>query len=143
MSEPKRGSLPMAGESSGTAVVVSVYDPAMCCPSGVCGPAVDPELARISGDLRWMESQGARVERFNLAQEPDAFVANPRVVGLMQAFGEGALPAVLVNGEVAVHGRYPSRAEIVGAVGGSDARAAAGDPAEGSSSCCGPDSGCC
>ncbi len=111
MTDTKR-TLPVAAESKG-ATVVSVYDPAMCCPTGACGPAVDPELRRISGDLRWLESQGARVERFNLAQEPDAFVANPRVTGLMQAFGDGALPAVLVDGEVAARGRYPSREELV------------------------------
>lgn len=125
-------------------VVLSVYDPAMCCPTGVCGPSVDPELTRISQDLRWFESQGVRVERFNLAQEPDAFVQNPRVTGLMQAFGDGALPAVLVNGEVTVHGRYPSREEIVAAVEGSGTRTAQKSAeGSGSSSCCGPDSGCC
>ncbi len=146
MTESKR-LLPVAGESKG-ATVVSVYDPAMCCPTGVCGPSVDPELNRISGDLRWLESQGAKVERFNLAQEPDAFVANPRVTGLMQAFGEGALPAVLVDGEVAAHGRYPSREELVEAAKGSASTGGttrgAGEPeASSSSSCCSPDSGCC
>ncbi len=144
MTDAKR-MLPVAAESR-EATVVSVYDPAMCCPTGVCGPSVDPELSRISGDLRWLESQGARVERFNLAQEPDAFVANPRVTGLMQAFGDGALPAVLVDGEVAAHGRYPSREELVEAARGSgiERKGAEGPEASGSSSsCCGPDSGCC
>lgn len=126
----------MAAESRG-AVVLSVYDPAMCCPTGVCGPSVDPELARISKDLRWAESQGARVERFNLAQEPDAFVANARVTGLMQAFGDRALPAVLVNGEVAAHGRYPTREEILAAV---EVAANAEETAPGG---CEPGSGCC
>lgn len=136
--------------------VVSVYDPAMCCPTGVCGPSVDPELNRISGDLRWLESRGAKVERFNLAQQPDAFVANPRVTGLIQAFGDGALPAVLVNGEVTAHGRYPSREELLEAARGlgnertgveasakASAKATAEEPGASGSSCCGPDSGCC
>lgn len=142
MADTKR-MLPVAAKSK-EATVVGVYDPAMCCPTGVCGPSVHPELSRISGDLRWLEAQGAKVERFNLAQEPDAFVANPRVTGLMQAFGEDALPAVLVGGEVAAHGRYPSREELVEAVRGSrveqkDAKV----PEASGSSCCGPDSGCC
>ena len=138
--------LPVAAESRG-AVVVSVFDPAMCCPSGVCGPSVDPELTRISQDLRWLESRGARIERYNLAQEPDAFVQNPRVTGLMQAFGDDALPAVLVDGEVAAHGRYPSREEIVEAVGRRAGGTASPEQADGaspgSSACCSPDSGCC
>lgn len=120
---------------------MSVYDPAMCCPSGVCGPSMDPELTRISGDLRWAGSRGARVERYNLAQEPDAFVSNPRVAGLMQAFGERALPAVLVGGEVIAHGRYPSREEILAAVGGAVGEHVSDEAS--SSGCCEPGSGCC
>jgi len=146
--------LPQAADTGNSPVEVSVYDPAMCCPTGVCGPGIDPELMEISRDLQWLESQGVGVERFNLAQEPDAFVGNRRVSGLMQAFGDGALPAVLLNGEVHCHGRYPSREELVEAVkgakgsGGSgvapeapDAPAATGEATGGS--CCGPNSGCC
>lgn len=140
MFEPKKGTLPLASEAPG-AVTVSVYDPAMCCTSGVCGPVVDPELQRISQDLRWVGSRGARVERFNLAQEPDAFVRNPRVTGLMQAFGDGALPAVLVGGEVVAHGRYPTREEILVAVAKPADKPAGDKPS--ASGCCEPDSGCC
>ena len=111
----KKSPLTVAAQSE-EAAAISVYDPAMCCSTGVCGPSTDPELTRIAQDLKWAESQGAKVERFNLAQEPNAFVENQKVAGLMQAFGEEALPAVLVNGSVAFHGRYPSRDELVDAV---------------------------
>lgn len=141
----KNTSLTVAAESEGAAAI-SVYDPAMCCSTGVCGPSTDPELTRIAQDLRWAESQGAKVERFNLAQEPNAFVENQKVSGLMQAFGEDALPAVLVNGSVAFHGRYPSREELVEAVQGNSGTASAEDQEskkDSGSSCCDPDSGCC
>ena len=145
----KKRSLTVAAESEGAAAI-SVYDPAMCCSTGVCGPSTDPELTRVSQDLKWAESQGAKVERFNLAQEPNAFVENQKVSGLMQAFGEEALPAVLVNGTIAFHGRYPSREELVEAVQGSASAAGNSASAEGreseedsGSSCCSPDSGCC
>ena len=134
--------LTVASESA-EAAAISVYDPAMCCSTGVCGPSTDPELTRVSQDLKWAESQGARVERFNLAQEPNAFVENQKVAGLMQAFGEEALPAVLVNGTVAFHGRYPSREELVEAVQGSANVESRKSEADSGSSCCGPDSGCC
>lgn len=117
---------------------VAVYDPAMCCSTGVCGPGVDPALMTIARDLRWLEKQGVTVERRGLAQEPNAFVNNPRVSGLMQAFGDGALPAVLVNGEVLCYGRYPSREELTA---GLSARAEPGTVP--STSCCAPGSGCC
>ncbi|HEX6313302.1 MAG TPA: arsenic metallochaperone ArsD family protein, partial [Gemmatimonadaceae bacterium] len=89
-----------AGPSRSTAQLagtVAVYDPAMCCSTGLCGPGVDPALLAIARDLRWLEKQGVGVQRLGLSQAPDEFVSNSRVHGLMQAFGDGALPAVLVN----------------------------------------------
>jgi hypothetical protein len=123
---------------------VSVFDPALCCPSGVCGPGVDPALLQIARDLRWLEAQGASVTRVGLSQEPQAFVANAKVTGLMQAFGNGALPAVLVNDAVLVYGRYPTRDELVAALtlhAGKATQSSQGDAA--ADSCCPPDSGCC
>ncbi len=91
---------------------VELYEPAMCCQTGVCGPSVDQQLIDVREDLRWAEAQGAEVTRHNLSSDPDAFVANPKVTGLMAAFGEGALPALVVDGDIAIHGRYPSREEL-------------------------------
>ena len=54
-------------------VVLQVFDPPMCCSTGVCGPKVNPALPRFAADLNWLKSQGVHVERFNLAQNPDAF----------------------------------------------------------------------
>lgn len=117
---------------------IAVYDPAMCCSTGVCGPSVDPTLLRVVRDLRWVESQGVKVERFNLAQEPGAFAENPRVAGLLQAFGDKALPVTLVNGDVLAHGHYPSRDELLKAVSEVPA-----PTTESNSSQCEPGSGCC
>lgn len=95
---------------------VELFDPAMCCPTGVCGPGVDPALLQIARDLRWLTARGVRVTRVGLSQEPQAFVANTRVSGLLQAFGDQALPALLVNGSVLAYGRYPGRDELVSAL---------------------------
>jgi hypothetical protein len=32
----------------------------------------------------------------------------------MTAFGETALPVLVVDGDIAIHGRYPSREELAG-----------------------------
>lgn len=68
---------------------IQVFDPPMCCSTEVCGPGVDPALARFAGDLEWLRSRGLRVERFNLAQQPGAFTANPAV---REALAEGGTP---------------------------------------------------
>jgi hypothetical protein len=50
----------------------------MCCSTGVCGPGVDPQLARFAADVAWLQGQGVTVERFNLAQQPAPSPRLPR-----------------------------------------------------------------
>lgn len=92
---------------------IRVFDPAMCCSTGVCGPSVDPQLARFAADLDWLKAQGVSVERFNLAQQPAAFAEDDSVCSALHAKGRAALPVVKVNGEIKSSGVYPSRAELV------------------------------
>ncbi len=120
---------------------IELYETAMCCETGVCGPSVDEQLLAIREDLRWAETRGATVARHNLTSDPDAFVANPKVTGLMQAFGEKALPVLLVDGEIRAHGRYPTRDELGSLL--ADSPAVAPSASEKSSGCgCSPGSGC-
>lgn len=100
---------------------VDVYDPAMCCPTGVCGPSVDPALPRFAADLEWLGRHGAAVTRYNLAQQPDAFAASQVVTEALHSDGDGALPLVLVDGNPVSKGRYPQRSELAGWAGLSDA----------------------
>ena len=88
---------------------IRVFDPAMCCSTGVCGPAVDPQLAQFAADLVWLKSQGVSVERFNLSQQPAAFVEDAAVRAALESRGEASLPLVKVDGEVKSSGMYPSR----------------------------------
>ena len=91
---------------------IQIFDPALCCSSGVCGQDVDPALVSLSADLDWARGHGANIERFNLAQQPLAFAQNTTVKAFLERSGAEALPLVLVDGEVALAGRYPNRAEL-------------------------------
>ena len=71
---------------------LAVYDPPMCCSTGVCGPAVDPVLPRVTADLDWLKRQGVQVERYNLAQQPQAFASNPTVTAALREHGNDCLP---------------------------------------------------
>jgi hypothetical protein len=106
----------------------------------VCGPTVDPTLLQVTRDLCWLEAQGIAVERFNLAQQPGAFIEQSRVAGLLQAFGEQALPATLVNDTILVYGRYPSREELTQALLSQKEQASAPSSP---GACCEPGSDCC
>src|SRR3990172_4276316 len=87
---------------------IQVFDPAMCCPTGVCGPEVDPALVRSAAEIEWLKTQGVEVERFSLAQQPAAFVSNAEVAAAMRA-RDDALPLLLVDGKGVAQGSYPAR----------------------------------
>jgi arsenite methyltransferase len=96
---------------------IEVFDPPMCCSTGVCGPVVDPILPRFASDLSWLARKGLEVARHNLAQEPQAFTTNESVLAILKGSGSDALPLVLVDGAVMSQGRYPSRKELASWVG--------------------------
>ena len=96
---------------------LEVFDPAMCCSSGVCGADVDPRLPRFAADLEWLAGLGVQVTRHNLAQEPGAFVENGVVRDLMARWGAGCLPVLLHDHRILARGRYPSRAELAATFG--------------------------
>jgi AhpD family alkylhydroperoxidase len=97
---------------SKVAAKLEVFDPAMCCSTGVCGPTVDPKLVQFAADLDWLKSQGVVVERHNLAQTPAAFAANATVKSTLDNQGTDCLPLVLVDGSIASVGSYPTRMEM-------------------------------
>lgn len=122
---------------------LTVFDPSMCCSTGVCGPDVDPELARFSSDLEWLEEQGVEVERYNLAQEPGAFADDSDAKGFLEQQGESELPLLKVDSEVVDHGDYPDR-EILADwfdLDGGDAETSetSGDDADSGGCCSGGD----
>jgi SAM-dependent methyltransferase len=92
---------------------LEIYDPAMCCSTGVCGPDVDTKLVQFAADLDWLKTQDVIVQRHNLSQNPAAFVENEAVKTALAKKGEAALPLLLVNGKVTATGRYPERGELV------------------------------
>lgn len=119
-----------------TAQTLQVFDPAMCCATGACGPEVDPKLVQFAADLDWLKSSGIIVQRHNLSQNPAAFVENQTIQTTLAEQGEAALPVVLVNDRIAATGRYPVRGELAAFF---KLRAPAAEPAK-SGKCC---DGCC
>jgi AhpD family alkylhydroperoxidase len=89
----------------------------MCCSTGVCGPAVDPALARFASDLQWLSSRGVRVERFNLTQQPLAFASSPLVRAALEKEGNACLPLIIVDDQIACRGEYPSRERLAALAG--------------------------
>ena len=91
---------------------IKIFDPALCCSTGVCGVDVDQQLVSFAADVDWAKQNGAQIERFNLAQQPLVFARNAIVSAFLERSGDEALPLILVDGQVALAGRYPSRHQL-------------------------------
>lgn len=78
---------------------IDIYDPAMCCATGVCGPSVDTELLRVATVVEALKKKGVDIARYNLASEPQAFVTSKTVNDLLMQDSD-VLPITLVDGEV-------------------------------------------
>jgi arsenite methyltransferase len=92
--------------------LVEVFDPPMCCSSGVCGPKVDKRLVQFSAALEWLRAQGVQVERYNPSHQYEAFVGNATVVNTINAQGTECLPLILVDGQIVSYGSYLSKEEL-------------------------------
>lgn len=136
---------------------IQIFEPAMCCETGLCGVSVDPELLRISTVINTLKEKGITIERFNLSNAPQAFVDNKVVNDFINQYGVDNLPVTLVDGQIKVIGHYPSNGEFTEwfdlpadlLKGNQEACCCGSD--DNSESCCGSDnssnscceSGCC
>lgn len=91
---------------------IRVYEPALCCNTGVCGQDVDDNLVRFTADLAALQSEGVDIARANLATDPQAFADSEVAVAFLQTLGSEGLPLTLVDDVTALTGRYPSRDEM-------------------------------
>ncbi len=125
---------------------LTVYDPAMCCSTGICGTDIDQKLVDFAADLDWLKSEGIEVRRINLSQEPALFAENEQVKNILQNDGVEGLPVILADDELQTSGQYPDRVKLAAMVGVTVQPA---DPVAATSGCCDPasdaeqSSGCC
>jgi hypothetical protein len=116
-------------------IKLEVFEPAMCCPTGVCGVNLDPAMVEFNADVQWLAAQGVSVVRHSLSHDAGAFAANAEVVRELQA-GMDRLPITTADGRVVSTGMYPSRAQLVSKLG--IAPSIAPPTAAGAGCCCKP-----
>jgi arsenite-transporting ATPase len=129
---------------------LEIYDPALCCSSGVCGPSPDQILIDFAGTIEALKTQGIEAKRFNLAQEPMAFVQNATAKDILTNKGETELPLVFVNGELKFSKSYPTLRQLQQALGLAESEAPKlvfiktdAPKAFDQGSCCDSSTGCC
>ncbi len=101
--------------NEGSHARIEIFDPPLCCPTGLCGPVIDPALLDISEALLRLgkELSGqVQIDRYLLSQQPGRFMQNPDVARLLKERGVGVLPVTVVNGRVLKTEAYPSYDEL-------------------------------
>lgn len=97
---------------------VEIFDPPMCCPTGLCGPTLDQTLLDVNEMILALKAEGVQVERYQMTSHPQKFTANPSVMRLVQEKQLDALPITVVQGQVIKVGAYPTLAEVTAALNG-------------------------
>lgn len=90
---------------------IEIFDPAMCCPTGLCGPNINPDLMRIAAVLETLKRRGIVVERHNLRDEPQLYVSNKTVNNYLMKEGAEGLPITIVE-EIVVTKGYPTNKQL-------------------------------
>lgn len=91
---------------------VHVFEPALCCSTGLCGEDVPQDLVTFTADVEHVTTEGGSVTRHNLAADPQAFAADATVRAFLERAGSEGLPLTTVDGVTVLTGAYPSRAEL-------------------------------
>lgn len=92
---------------------IRVFEPALCCSTGVCGPETDPALITFTADLAHLQGLGVDIERHNLANDPMVFATTEPVRAFLDTVGSQGLPLTLVDGVTVAVGSYPGRDELL------------------------------
>lgn len=116
---------------------IEIFDPAMCCSTGVCGPSIDPELLRVATVINSLKEKGIIIKRHGLSNEPQDFINNKVISAILQKEGADVLPVTLIDGEIVKTNSYPTNEELSEWLG-----IEINDKPQKKSGCCGPE-GCC
>lgn len=118
---------------------LTVFDQAMCCPTGVCGPEPDVALISFAADAAWLRKNGINIERFSLSGQPESFVTSPVAAEFLKNSGTSGLPLILLDGNFVMAGCYPTRSDLTRWFGIS----LSANPVNTNKNLCGGKSSCC
>lgn len=116
MADPISVFNPLSGRVLDAAV--ELFDPPMCCPTGLCGPTLDQTLLDVNQMVLTLQAEGIRVERYQMTSHPNAFLGNAEVMKLIREKQLEALPITVVRGKVIKVGAYPTLDEFKTALNG-------------------------
>ncbi|MFC6964667.1 arsenite efflux transporter metallochaperone ArsD [Halocatena marina] len=96
---------------------LTLYEEAMCCSTGVCGPDPDAELVEVSAALDLLEDDyDVDVSRANMQHNIDQFLETQEIADLLEAHGPSILPITVVDNEIVAKETYLSYDELASTI---------------------------
>ena len=95
-----------------TIMIIEIFEPSLCCASGVCGPEPDKTLIELQNTIQILSKAMVEVKRYSINQVPLAFTGNALVKQFITTEGPGKLPITLLNGQIIKKGGYPTLDEL-------------------------------
>ena len=93
-------------------MILEIFEPSLCCESGVCGPEPDKVLIDLQNTIQLLKKVGIETKRYAINQAPLVFVQNAVVRDFIKANGPGKLPLVLLDSQIIKTGGYPTTDEL-------------------------------
>jgi hypothetical protein len=92
-----------------------IYEGAMCCSTGVCGPEPDQSLIAFNDTVKRLQNDyGNRltIMRASLTFNTLIFLSHPEIARLVKENGPQVLPITTLNGEIIARQKYLSSEEL-------------------------------
>ena len=85
-----------------------IYEGAMCCSTGVCGPEPDKELIEFNETLKKInkEFSDLKITRASLTYDVKMFLENKEIFQLVKENGKEILPISAINGKIIAKKKY-------------------------------------
>lgn len=99
-----------------TKTKIKIFEPPMCCSTGMCGPTIDEKLVAFNDLIEKLKEESYVVERYMLTTDTDVFQSEEQVMAIVKDEQLEGLPITMVGGKILKKGSYPTYEEIVGAV---------------------------
>lgn len=103
-----------------SSVDIEIFDPPMCCPTGLCGPTIDQTLLDVNEMILSLQAEKVLVARYEMTSDPQAFLNNAELMRLIREKQMAALPITVVRGKIIKTGEYPTLTEIKSNLNGDD-----------------------
>ena len=89
-----------------------IYEPALCCETGVCTFCVEPSAIIITSIAKNLKKNGVTLQRYDLRNSPQEFDNNADITKLINSQGVDSLPATVFDGKIVKTKEYPTANEI-------------------------------